>query len=73
MRASTASRKSATDDAGREPERGVVRVAIAGQRDVALALDHERALLARVVAPHAGDGERGIASPASGSVTRCPA
>ena len=40
-----------------EPERGVARVAVAGEPDVAVALDDHCAVLPDVVAPHAGHGE----------------
>src|SRR5207302_2050415 len=40
-----------------EPQRGVVGGGVAGMAQVFVALDQHRALLARVIAPDAGNGE----------------
>ena len=61
-------RRRAPRRARREPHRAVVHRAVAGQRDVVGAVDHDRALLPRVVAPDACDDER--RGSAQRSVTR---
>ena len=42
---------------GIEDQRGIVRRGVAGQLRIQRAVDDDRALLPRIVAPHAGDGE----------------
>jgi len=49
--------------AGSEPHGGVVSIGVARVAQVLVALDQHRALLARVVAPHAGDGEARAPAP----------